>query len=135
MHIPAPQTILTTILSTTSLLTKPSIIASGSVLDFAVEKCIDADGNQRCTKPFPVVKNHCYNVKWSTEGTFSHTTAEIKDAGSQEMVFYRDTDGEWTPKKSELVYMDFKPKVPNTGNSTVEYEVKECEKKDAVEEI
>lgn len=61
-------------------------------------------------------------------GTFSHTTAEVKDVKSQEIVTYRDTNGEWTPEKGELVYMDFKPKVPKTGNDTVTYKVSECEK-------
>lgn len=40
------------------------------------------------------------------------------------IVFYRDTDGEWTPEKGELVYLDFKPKVPAQGNNTVTYTVK-----------
>ena len=130
MLIPNPQSILTAGLAVTGFLTKPKSIASGSILDFAVEKCVDADGNQRCTAPFPVVKNTCYNIQWSTEGTFSHTTAEVKDAGSSEIVYYRDTDGEWTAEKNELVYLDFKPKIPKTGNSTVSYEVKTCEKKE-----
>lgn len=28
----------------------------------------------------------------------------------------RDTNGQWTSKKNELVYADFKPKVPAQGN-------------------
>jgi hypothetical protein len=72
------------------------------VLDYAVEKCLDKDGNQRCTKPFLVKKSTCYNIKWSTDGALSHTTAEVRDAGSNEIVFYRDTDGEWTPDKGEV---------------------------------
>lgn len=44
----------------------------------------------------------CYNIEWSTEGTISHTTVEVKDAGSGEMVYYRDTNGEWTPEKGEV---------------------------------
>jgi hypothetical protein len=79
-----------------------SEIASGSIMDFAVEKCIDGDGNQRCSKPFLVEKDKCYNIEWSTEGALSHTTVEVKDAGSGEMVFYRDTNGEWTPDKGEV---------------------------------
>ena len=71
-------------------------------MDFAVEKCIDSDGNQRCSKPFLVEKATCYNIEWSTEGTLSHTTVEVKDAGSGEMVYYRDTNGEWTPDKGEV---------------------------------
>lgn len=105
-------------------------MASGTVLDYAVEKCIDADGNQRCSKPFLVSKGTCYNLEWSTEGTLSHTTVEVRDSGSGEMVYYRDTNGEWTAEKNELVYLDFKPKVWRTGNDTVEYTVMTCEKKD-----
>ena len=32
----------------------------------------------------------------------SHTTAEVRDAGSNEIVYYRDTDGQWTPEKGEV---------------------------------
>jgi hypothetical protein len=78
-------------------------------MDFAVEKCVDDDGNQRCSKPFLVEKATCYNIEWSTEGTLSHTTVEVKDAGSGEMVYY-----------------DFKPKVWKTGNDTVDYKVTTC---------
>lgn len=95
--------------------------------DYAIEKCIDDDGNTRCSKPFLVKKSTCYKIEWSTDGLLSHTTAEVRDAGSDEIVFHRDTDGEWTPKKGELVYLDFKPKVPKTGNDTVDYTVKTCE--------
>ena len=73
-------------------------------MDFAVEKCVDDDGNQRCSKPFLVEKATCYNIEWSTEGTLSHTTVEVKDAGSGEMVYYRDTNGEWTPDKGEVSF-------------------------------
>lgn len=34
-------------------------ITSGSVLDYAVEKCLDDDNQQRCTVPFPVTKSTC----------------------------------------------------------------------------
>lgn len=105
-------------------------VASGSVMDFAVEKCLDADKNVRCSKPFLVQKSKCYKLSWSTDGALSHTTIEIKDAGSDEMVYYRDTDGEWTPKKGELVYLDFKPKVYGQGNKTVDYKVETCEDDD-----
>jgi len=105
----------------------PSEVAHGTVLDFAVEKCIDADGNQRCSKPFLVTKATCYNIEWSTSGTLSHTTVEVRDAGSNEIVYYRDTNGDWTPEKGELVYLDFKPKVFKTGNDTVDYTVKTCD--------
>jgi hypothetical protein len=67
-----------------------------------VQKCIDADNNIRCTKPFLVAKDTCYKLEWSTAGALSHTTAEVKDAGSGEVVFYRDTNGEWTPEKGEV---------------------------------
>jgi hypothetical protein len=71
-------------------------------MDFAVQKCVDEDGNQRCSKPFLVEGDKCYNIEWSTKGTLSHTTVEVKDAGSGEMVYYRDTNGEWTPEKGEV---------------------------------
>lgn len=71
-------------------------------MDYAVEKCIDKDGNQRCSKPFLVAKDTCYTLEWSTNGALSHTTVEVRDAGSDEMVFYRDTNGEWTPEKGEV---------------------------------
>lgn len=32
----------------------------------------------------------------------SHTTAEFRDAASNEIVYYRDTDGQWTPEKGEV---------------------------------
>lgn len=57
-------------------------VAKGSILDFAVEECIDSDGKQRCSKPFLVKKNTKYNIEWSTDGILSHTTAEVRDAGS-----------------------------------------------------
>ena len=110
-----------------------------------MEKCIDGDGNKRCSTPFLVQSDVCYHLEWKTAGAVSHTTVEVRDAGSSEMVYYRDTNGEWTPEKGEvsflgggrgmpanrglqLVYLDFKPKVWKTGNDTVEYEVKTCEK-------
>lgn len=79
-----------------------STVSSGKILDYAVEKCIDKEGNHRCSKPFAVTKSTCYEIKWSTNGKISHTTAEVRDAGSNELVFYRDTDGEWTPDKNEV---------------------------------
>lgn len=71
-------------------------------MDYAVEKCLDKDGNQRCSKPFLVAKSTCYEFSWKTDGTFSHTTLEVRDAGSDEIVYYRDTDGQWTPEKGEV---------------------------------
>ncbi|KAG8848854.1 hypothetical protein FRB96_000986 [Tulasnella sp. 330] len=131
MIIPSVQNILATgmaLTGLTSTMTKPhSVITKGKVLDFAVEECIDKDANQRCTKPFLVSKDTCYQLEWKTDGTLTHTTAEVRDAGSDEIVYYRDTNGEWTPEKGELVYIDFKPKVPATGNSTVYYKVYTCE--------
>ncbi|CAL3968617.1 hypothetical protein PZA11_004640 [Diplocarpon coronariae] len=128
MFIPSAQQILTAGLFATGCMKsmKGDEVSSGKILDFAVEKCIDKDGNQRCSKPFLVTKATCYQIEWSTEGTVSHTTAEVKDAASGEIVYYRDTDGEWTPEKGELVYLDFKPKVWKTGNDTVEYKVVTC---------
>ncbi|EPE29081.1 hypothetical protein GLAREA_00239 [Glarea lozoyensis ATCC 20868] len=128
MYIPSAQQIMAAGLAATGCMRgmgKDSI-ASGKVLDYAVEKCLDSDGNVRCTKPFLVEKDKCYNVEWSTNATLSHTTVEVRDAGSGEMVYYRDTNGQWTPDKGELVYLDFKPKVWKTGNDTVEYSVKTC---------
>lgn len=103
-------------------------VSSGEILDYAVPACIDEDGNQRCSKPFPVVKDKCYNIEWKSDGLLSHTTVEVRDAGSKEIVYYRDTNGEWTADKTELVYLDFKPKVWKTGNATVEYTVETCTK-------
>ncbi|KAK8018341.1 hypothetical protein PG991_007531 [Apiospora marii] len=127
MYIPNAQNVLTAGLAMAGLLTEPSSVAKGEVMDYAVEKCIDKDGNIRCSKPFTVSKSTCYKIEWSTEGTLTHTTAEVRDAGSGELVYYRDTNGDWTPEKGELVYLDFKPKVVATGNQTVSYEVKTCE--------
>ena len=79
-----------------------SKIASGHVLDYAPGKCIDDNKDVRCTKPFLVTKSTCYEIKWSTDGALSHTTAEVRDAGSNEIVYYRDTDGQWTPEKGEV---------------------------------
>jgi len=93
-HISYPTSLLT------SLAAKE--VSSGSVLDYAVETCLDDDGNVRCSKPFLVSESTCYNIEWSTEGTLSHTTVEVRDAGSGEMVYYRDTNGEWTPEKGEV---------------------------------
>ncbi len=95
-------------------------------MDYAVEKCLDSSGNRRCSQPFLVTKSTCYTIEWSTEGALSHTTVEVRDAGSHEIVYYRDTNGNWIPDKGELVYLDFKPKIWNTGNNTVEYNVTTC---------
>ncbi|TRX88261.1 hypothetical protein FHL15_010828 [Xylaria flabelliformis] len=127
MYIPTAQSVLTAGLALTGTLHKPTEVASGKVLDYAVEKCIDADGETRCTAPFLVTKSTCYKLEWSTEGALTHTTAEVRDAGSGDLVYYRDTNGEWKTEKNELVYLDFKPKVPGTGNNTVEYKVTTCE--------
>ncbi|KAF2966192.1 hypothetical protein GQX73_g7369 [Xylaria multiplex] len=127
MYIPTAQSVLTAGLALTGTYHKPTEITSGKILDYAVESCIDASGARRCTAPFLVAKSTCYEIAWSTAGALTHTTAEVRDAGSGEIVYYRDTDGRWTPGKGELVYMDFKPKVPATGNSTVEYRVTTCE--------
>ncbi|CAK9787213.1 hypothetical protein CC85DRAFT_245133 [Cutaneotrichosporon oleaginosum] len=125
MYIPF-QNILAGSLALTQSLLGSDRIVHGSVMDYAVEKCVDKDHNVRCTKPFVVKKSTCYEIKWSTDGAISHTTAEVRDAGSNEIVYYRDTNGKWTPDKGELVYLDFKPKVPTQGNKTVDYEVRTC---------
>lgn len=104
MYIPLPsaQSIIVTTLALSSTLTKPTKVSSGTILDYAVEKCLDDDGKVRCSKPFLVAKSTCYNIEWSTEGAVSHTTLEVRDAGSGELVYYRDTNGEWTPEKGEV---------------------------------
>ncbi|KAI1214704.1 uncharacterized protein F4807DRAFT_455156 [Annulohypoxylon truncatum] len=127
MYIPSAQSVLTAGLALTGNLRGPRTIASGTVLDYAPGTCKDASGHARCTPPFIVAKSTCYRLEWTTEGALTHTTAEVRDAGSDELVFYRDTDGEWTPESGELVYLDFKPKVPATGNQTVTYMVRTCE--------
>ncbi|KAI1103291.1 hypothetical protein F4804DRAFT_310660 [Jackrogersella minutella] len=127
MYVPSVQEVFTAGLALTGSLKSPRTVAEGSVLDFAVEACYDDEGNTRCSGPFLVTESTCYNIEWKTEGTLTHTTAEVRDAGSGEIVFYRDTDGDWTPNKGELVYLDFKPKVPATGNHTVDYVVSTCE--------
>ncbi|KAK1925254.1 CND01770-like protein [Papiliotrema laurentii] len=127
MYIPNLQGLLTAGLALTgSMMKSKGSVAKGSILDYAVEKCIDDDGNQRCSKPFLVQKSKCYTIEWSTDGALSHTTAEVRDAGSNEIVYYRDTNGDWTPDKGELVYLDFKPKIAGQHNKTVDYEVKTC---------
>lgn len=127
MYIPKLQTVLAAGLALTSINPTGKEVASGKVMDYAVEKCIDADKNIRCSEPFIVKKSKCYNLKWATEGALSHTTVEVRDAGSDELVFYRDTDGEWKPEKNELVYLDFKPKIAGQANKTVEYTVETCD--------
>lgn len=117
----------TTIANTTLSFSGGDTVSKGKVMDYAIEKCLDKEGNVRCTKPFLVDEGGCYKLSWTTDGTISHTTVEVRDAGSGEMVYYRDTNGEWTPEKSELVYLDFKPKVWKTGNDTVEYKVTSCD--------
>ncbi|RSH92502.1 hypothetical protein EHS25_008918 [Saitozyma podzolica] len=126
MYIPTWQSMLTAGLAMSGALKKPKEVASGSIMDYAVEQCLDDDNNQRCSKPFLVTKATCYDLSWTTDGAISHTTAEVRDAGSNEIVYYRDTDGQWTPEKGELVYLDFKPKIPGQGNKTVDYTVKTC---------
>ncbi|KAI0883145.1 uncharacterized protein GGS22DRAFT_36506 [Annulohypoxylon maeteangense] len=127
MYIPSAQSVLAAGLALTGILKGPRTIASGTILDYAPETCKDASGAARCTPPFIVTKLTCYRLEWKTEGALTHTTAEVRDAGSGELVFYRDTDGKWTPELGELVYLDFKPKVPATGNQTVRYLVRTCE--------
>ncbi|KAG6239756.1 hypothetical protein E4U24_006772 [Claviceps purpurea] len=126
MYVPDVQKAITAGLALAGLQTAGDTVFKGSVLDYAIEKCLDGDGNVRCTKPFLVSKSGCYQISWSTDGALSHTTLEVRDAGSGDLVYYRDTNGEWRPEKGELVYLDFKPKVWNTGNDTVDYEVKKC---------
>lgn len=128
MILPDKQKLLAAGLALTGLTGNGDSVSKGKILDYAVEKCLDSDGNVRCSKPFLVTKGGCYSISWSTDGALSHTTVEVRDAGSDEIVYYRDTNGDWTAEKGELVYLDFKPKVWKTGNDTVEYEVKECSK-------
>jgi hypothetical protein len=86
-----------------TLIPTASEVAKGKILDYAVEKCLDADGNRRCSKPFLVKESACYKIEWSTEGALSHTTVEVRDVVSDELVYYRDTNGEWTPEKNEVI--------------------------------
>ncbi|KAI0376144.1 hypothetical protein F5Y04DRAFT_223512 [Hypomontagnella monticulosa] len=127
MYIPSVQSVLTAGLALTGSLKESRTVVEGDVMDYAVEKCLDGDGNTRCSKPFVVTESTCYQIEWNTEGTFTHTTVEVRDGGSGEIVYYRDTNGEWIPEKGELVYLDFKPKIPATGNQTVHYVVRTCE--------
>ncbi|KAI0849138.1 hypothetical protein F5Y00DRAFT_261954 [Daldinia vernicosa] len=127
MYIPSAQSVLTAGLALTGSLKETRTVAEGSVMDYAVEKCQDSEGNTRCSKPFLVSKSTCYHLEWHTDGALTHTTAEIRDIKSSELVYYRDTNGDWTPEKGEFVYLDFKPKIPATGNQTVDYVVKTCE--------
>lgn len=76
-------------------------------MDYAVEKCKDSEGNTRCSKPFLVSKSTCYQLEWRTEGALTHTTAEIRDIKSGELVFYRDTNGDWTPEKGEVRHLSY----------------------------
>ncbi|KAK9897759.1 hypothetical protein P389DRAFT_169778 [Cystobasidium minutum MCA 4210] len=105
---------------------KGEVISEGKVLDYCPKKCVDEDLNQHCTRPILVHKSTCYTIEWSTEGALSHTTAEFRDAKSNEIVYYRDTNGDWTPEKTELVYIDYMPKTPNLCNSTIDYTLKTC---------
>lgn len=103
-----------------------STVVSGECLDYAVPKCLDDQGNTRCTKPFLAHESTCYNIQWTTDGVLAHTTAEVRDGGSGELVYYADVNGEWIAKKTELVYLDFKPKIIGQENNTVKYEVTTC---------
>lgn len=88
------------------------------------KKCVDEDLNQHCTRPILVHKSTCYTVRhccliggiegspgyshlltgcihfnqieWSTEGALSHTTAEFRDAKSNEV---RRTDLHQVPSR------------------------------------
>lgn len=102
LFCPCPASYCPGLRSRTPLTCPATKVASGSVLDYNIEKCIDDDGHSHCSKPFLVSKSTCYKISWSTDGVLSHTTAEVRDAGSNEIVYYRDTDGEWTPEKGEV---------------------------------
>ncbi|GAP90907.1 putative CND01770-like [Rosellinia necatrix] len=106
---------------------KPTEIISGRITDYAVPTCRDGAGNIRCTALFPVKNATCYTIRWRTEGVLTHTTAEVRSAVQGRLLYYRDTNGDWTPDAHRLVYLDFMPKVPGTGNSTVAYRVTTCE--------
>ncbi|TQS31863.1 hypothetical protein Golomagni_07843, partial [Golovinomyces magnicellulatus] len=68
MIIPDKQKLLTAGLAIIGL-TGDGDVSKGKVLDYAVEKCLDSDGNVRCSKPFLVTKGNCYNLEWTTDGT------------------------------------------------------------------
>lgn len=111
MYINFQQAILGASALTGSLYKKQpgSEITSGTILDYCVQKCIDEDGNQRCTAPVLLKKSTKYHVcpiqldervlsytndheqiEWSTEGALSHTTMEVRDAKSNEIVYYKE---------------------------------------------
>jgi len=125
MIIPFQQ-IFTSALLGVGMLKKGGSISEGKILDFCKEECLDSDMKQHCTAPFLLKKSTCYHFEWKTDATLGHTTMEVRDAKSDEIVYYRDTNGDWTAEKSELVYVDFKPKTPNLCGSTVEYTISTC---------
>ncbi|KAI2629231.1 hypothetical protein GGS26DRAFT_598933 [Hypomontagnella submonticulosa] len=128
MYVSSVQMILTAGLALAGSLKKePRIIVEGEVLDNTVNKCADNDGNRRCTKPFVLEKSTCYYLEWDTPGAIKHTNIEVRDSGSDELVYHRNTNGKWTPEKTESIYLDFIPKVPGTGGYFVHYIVRTCE--------
>ena len=117
-------------------------------------RCIDADGNSHCTKPFVIKENQCYSqchlilpllpspspltphvppparptgFEWKTKGNVvSHTTLELREVkDNKNIYYYRDTNGDWTADKGGLFYMDFAPKTIGKDN-LVEYTVRTC---------
>ncbi|CAD6573729.1 MAG: hypothetical protein CYPHOPRED_005208 [Cyphobasidiales sp. Tagirdzhanova-0007] len=125
MIIPLQQ-VFTTGLIASIFTKKGGEISSGSILDYCPKTCVDENLNQHCTAPILLKKSTCYTFEWKTEGALAHTTMEVRDVKSNEIVTYRDTDGDYTAEKAELVYVDFMPKTPNLCNSTVEYTISTC---------
>jgi hypothetical protein len=90
-------------------------------------RCIDADKNSHCTKPFLIKENQCYSFEWKTKGNVvSHTTLELREVKDNKNIYwYADRNKDWTSDKSGLFYMDFAPKTIGTDNM-VEYTVRTC---------
>ena len=77
-------------------------MVKGKLLDFAVENCIDGDGNQRCSAPLP---RHQFDLLRDRVEDRGHPDAhhpEVRDVNCDEVVFYRDTNGQWTPPKTDV---------------------------------
>lgn len=78
MYIPLQNVLVAGLAATGLAPLKSKTVSKGEVMDYAVETCIDEDGNQRCTAPFLVSADSCYNIEWTTDGKLSHTTVEVR---------------------------------------------------------
>ncbi|KAL7008993.1 hypothetical protein EMMF5_001190 [Cystobasidiomycetes sp. EMM_F5] len=108
---------------------KDDVISSGTITDYCVQKCLDAEGTVRggnsgatLHRADPLQEEHLLHGKpRNIRGTL-----EVRDAKSNEIVYYRDTNGDYTAEKTELVLIDFMPKTPRLCNSTVDYTISTC---------